>query len=234
MRRPATVLVALMILASAAARAGDLGLRDPCFDAERPWPAYCEPMSEARLGRGSAFYQLYSFYEDISGDQRPPPWVFDLGPPYRLSGLRLYDAGRKPILRLEFNVGDAWIDGVEIIEAAGLGLLVVRVGYAGSGALWDYRVFRADDGGWTPIAASPWGDDAPGGNGWAEDIAARLPPDLAVWKGILVDFAAMTATTSLWRPDDANCCPSGGEAELRFAIVDDALRVIEVMLRPLP
>ncbi|MEX2648739.1 MAG: hypothetical protein WD673_06970 [Alphaproteobacteria bacterium] len=185
-----------------------------------------------RLARDAGAYQLYSFYEDVSGDQRPPPWVFDFEPPYRLSAIRLYDAARNPILQLEYNVGYAWIDGVDVVESGDARLLVVRIGHAGSGALWNYRAFRAHKGGWTPIVASPWGDDAPDGKGWAEDIAARLPPELAVWKGVLVDFATMTATTSLWRPDDANCCPTGGEAELRFAIVEDALRVVAMTYRP--
>ncbi len=75
MPRRATALALLIILSSAGARADDLALPDPCYDPERPWPVYCEPMSEASVARGDAVYQLYSFYEDLAGDQRPPPWV---------------------------------------------------------------------------------------------------------------------------------------------------------------
>jgi hypothetical protein len=210
------------------------GLPDPCYDPDRPWPVYCEPMEDGRIERAgrAARYQLYAFYEDLAGDQRPPQWVFDLERPYRLSGLRLFDDAGVPLLQIEYNVGTAWIDALEMVESPAGVLLVVRVGHAGSGAILDYRAFRAEGAAWRALRVSPWGEDAPEAKGWADDLATRLPEGHAVWKGILVDFATMTSTTSLWRPEDPNCCPTGGTADLRFAIVGDALRVIDIAVRP--
>ena len=209
---------------------------DPCYDPERPWPVYCEPIEQGTVGHGEAqaSYQLYGFYEDLAGDDRPPQWVFDYGPPYRTSAIRLYDAAGELLLRIEHDVGLAWIERPEIVDTEAGRLLVVRIGYTGTGANWDYRVFRADAGRWTAIAASPWGDAGTGWPGWGADITQRLPPDAGVWKGVAVDFATMTATTALWLADDANCCPTGGEADLRFAILDGRLRVVDVTLRQAP
>lgn len=226
------LMVVALAIAPLRADAAGGALPDPCYDPDRPWPVYCERLEQGTLGQGdaSARYQLYGFYEDLAGDQRPPQWVFDYELPYRASAIRLYDAAGQPLLRLEYDVGLAWIARPEIIDGAAGRLLVVRVGYTGSGANWDYYLFGRAGDRWTAIAASPWRDGAT--PGWGDDIAERLPPDLAVWKGIVIDFATMTATSGLWRPDDANCCPTGGEADLGFAIRDGRLRVVDVVVRP--
>lgn len=76
---------------------------------------------------------------------------------------------------------------------------------------------------WTPDAARPlvqidnWS--------WREQLAEQLPTGLEVWKGVDYRYAdsEVWAWTKLWRPNDGNCCPSGGEAMLSFEIRDDAV-----------
>lgn len=58
---------------------------------------------------------------------------------------------------------------------------------------------------------------------WRDDLDDRLPPGLEVWKGVNFAYEALMAETSLWRSNDANCCPTGGEAFLDFEIRDDRL-----------
>jgi hypothetical protein len=60
---------------------------------------------------------------------------------------------------------------------------------------------------------------------WQEVAAARLPHGLRIWHGVDYDFLGdgMGAETALWKPDDANCCPTGGRANLSFAIEGDRL-----------
>ncbi|MBA4001349.1 MAG: hypothetical protein C0461_12240 [Brevundimonas sp.] len=58
---------------------------------------------------------------------------------------------------------------------------------------------------------------------WRDDLDARLPRGLEVWKGVNFAYEALMAETSLWRSNDANCCPTGGEAFLDFEIRDDRL-----------
>ncbi|MDP3378098.1 MAG: hypothetical protein Q8S53_07010 [Brevundimonas sp.] len=77
---------------------------------------------------------------------------------------------------------------------------------------------------WTPGADRPFTQiDI---TSWKDDLAARLPPGLAVWKGVGYRWPALMAETSLWQESDANCCPTGGDAWLSLAIDGDRL-VIE-------
>jgi hypothetical protein len=231
MPRPIAPLV-LVVLAPLAAR-GEGALPDPCYDPDRPWPVYCERYGEDRIAVGDAAvrFQLYAFYEDLAGDDRPPQWVFDLEPPYRTSAIRVHDEAGATLLRLEFNVGTAWIEPPVMIDRApDPPLLVVTAAYAGSGALREDHVFRFDRGPWSPIAASPWPVD--GYAGWGDAVEDRLPAGHAIRKGVVIDFDALAATSAVWRDGDANCCPTGGEATIRFAIAADALVVVDVEHRP--
>lgn len=58
---------------------------------------------------------------------------------------------------------------------------------------------------------------------WVDDLGKQLPAGLEIWKGVWPDIKTMTATTSLWRRDDANCCPSGGTAAVTLAVKDGRL-----------
>jgi hypothetical protein len=62
---------------------------------------------------------------------------------------------------------------------------------------------------------------------WQNDIGAKLPPGLSIWKGVTYDFKdpwlGLFARTSLWQESDADCCATGGNAVIEFTIVDDVL-----------
>lgn len=53
---------------------------------------------------------------------------------------------------------------------------------------------------------------------WRDALPAKLPKGFGIWKGVDYDFEGMGAFSKLWRDKDGNCCPSGGEARLEFAI----------------
>lgn len=65
---------------------------------------------------------------------------------------------------------------------------------------------------------------------WRDDLDARLPQGLEVWKGVDFAYGALMANASLWRTSDANCCPTGGEAYLDFEIRDDRLTLTGVQV----
>ena len=73
---------------------------------------------------------------------------------------------------------------------------------------------------------------------WQAGISEKLPPGLAIWKGVTYDFAdpwlGLFARTSLWQESDANCCATGGSAEIAFTIVDDVLVAGDVTFTPPP
>ncbi|MBA4763464.1 hypothetical protein [Sphingomonas sp.] len=53
---------------------------------------------------------------------------------------------------------------------------------------------------------------------WRDALPGKLPKGFGIWKGVDYDFEGLAASSKLWRDKDANCCPSGGEALLEFAI----------------
>ena len=65
---------------------------------------------------------------------------------------------------------------------------------------------------------------------WREQLDARLPTGLEVWKGVDYRYAdgEVWAWTKLWQANDGNCCPSGGEATLGLEIQNDALVLANV------
>lgn len=67
---------------------------------------------------------------------------------------------------------------------------------------------------------------------WQAGAAGHLPAGLEIWKGVDFDWPGLSARTSLWRESDANCCPTGGEAHLLFAIDDDTLVLREARILP--
>ncbi|MFT4955090.1 MAG: hypothetical protein ACI8U3_001472 [Brevundimonas sp.] len=66
---------------------------------------------------------------------------------------------------------------------------------------------------------------------WRDTLDDRLPQGLEVWKGVRFFYGALMAETSLWRTNDANCCPTGGEAFLDFEIRDDRLALTGVQVK---
>lgn len=66
---------------------------------------------------------------------------------------------------------------------------------------------------------------------WWADLDARLPQGLGAWKGVDFLDEGLSAHTALWRSDDGNCCPTGGEAMLDFRIENDRLVLTEVRVQ---
>lgn len=87
----------------------------------------------------------------------------------------------------------------------------------GTGAFNTDRLYRLEEDGatWTPINMETWLE------------GVELPEDLEIWKGVNFDFSnpwsGYVARSGLWRPDDGNCCPSGGETVIGLEIVDNRL-----------
>lgn len=72
---------------------------------------------------------------------------------------------------------------------------------------------------------------------WSSLADDLLPEGLAIWQGVDYDFddwfyGELNARTPLWRDDDGNCCPSGGQATVHFAIEDYSLVVTGLDYQP--
>lgn len=69
---------------------------------------------------------------------------------------------------------------------------------------------------------------------WWEALDSELPDDLTIVKGVTYDFGktqwdTYVARASLWTETDPNCCPTGGTAEIHFAVEDYALVITDVI-----
>lgn len=103
-------------------------------------------------------------------------------------------------------------------------------GYTGGTGAYNVDLLYLWDDGVTdflPIDMSRW---IPGMVDW-------LPDGLQIWKGVDYDFddwfyGELNARTPLWRDDDGNCCPSGGEATIHFAIEGYGLVVTGLDYQP--
>ena len=84
----------------------------------------------------------------------------------------------------------------------------------GSGNFPDDALYLFREGAWVALDIQTWIDD----------LSKRLPTGISANKGIFPDWKTMTATTALWRDADANCCPSGGGANLTLRL--DGARIV--------
>lgn len=108
-----------------------------------------------------------------------------------------------------------WIEDKAYVAVAGV--------MAGTGS-WNadalYRYTPDADHPLTEIDNTSWRDT---------DLPALLPQGLELWKGVAFNYDSLTARTALWRPDDGNCCPTGGQATLEFEIRGDRLVLIQLI-----
>ncbi len=106
-----------------------------------------------------------------------------------------------------------------LIEGYGDLYIAVPGYHDGTGRMNADVLFR-----WTPESDRPFTQiDV---TSWKADLADQLPAGLEVWKGVGYRWPALMAETGLWQANDANCCPTGGDAWLSLAIDGDRL-VIE-------
>jgi hypothetical protein len=67
---------------------------------------------------------------------------------------------------------------------------------------------------------------------WLEDLKKRVPPENELWHGVWPNLANMTAKTGLYRHGDANCCPTGGAAEVTLTVENDRFVIRSLTIVP--
>lgn len=106
------------------------------------------------------------------------------------------------------NADDAYFEEPGPVVTPGGTLLDLSGSLDGTGNINIESLYQFADGGWHEIDATSW----------LSAMSARLPKGLAAWKGIYPDWVHMTAETDLWRSSDANCCPTGGSAQMTLML----------------
>lgn len=69
---------------------------------------------------------------------------------------------------------------------------------------------------------------------WQNEVDGRMPRGLTAMRGYNLDLANLRATTNAMRPQDQNCCPTGGIVIVQLALRGDQLMVDRVEVRPMP
>lgn len=128
-----------------------------------------------------------------------------------------------------WSVLDSGFDGYFQIPRLNDEGVLHQPGYGqGTGVMNADRLYQRDEDGmgFTPVDMDQW----------QQAIADQLPAGLGIWKGVAYDFSSpwtgYFARTSLWKDDDANCCPSGGSATITLEIRDHVLVATDVVVSP--
>jgi len=101
-------------------------------------------------------------------------------------------------------------------------LLHLPVAVPGTGGFNASELFRRVDGRWVEVDNTTW----------VGELAGHLPKGLAAWKGIWPDYQRMHASTGLYRPKDANCCATGGTAEIELALQGERIVIVDFKITP--
>ena len=106
------------------------------------------------------------------------------------------------------DIGLYVYDKPDIIKNAFGVILYVPIALDGTGHGNDSEYYIWEDRRWHKIDSV----------NWLEDLRKRLPSDVELWKGIWPNVQDMTAKAPLYQKGDANCCPSGGTAEITLSV----------------
>ncbi len=164
------------------------------------------PHSNPRL-----FYQQQAFLTPEQARAKPQPQAL-LADPLSTDGagmavLQEQAAGRLTVIA-SMSGQDAYFDPPPHLQQTPQGPILLVPASAMVTSAPDLGVqMRRIGGRWTTII-----------NAWSAIVAKRLPKDVAQWKGGLMDWRRLRASSGLWRDSDGNCCPTGGSytAQLRF------------------
>lgn len=63
-------------------------------------------------------------------------------------------------------------------------------------------------------------------------IKEAVPKGYGVWKDGGLNFTTMTFFHAIWKPGDANCCPTGGAIDLRLSLEKGKLSVVSSRYQP--
>ena len=121
------------------------------------------------------------------------------------------------------EIGTVYIpDPPRLVSHAAGTLLDIPIGIDGSGHINDSQYYVRSNGLWEKLD----------GETWLKDLGTRLPKDVQTWKGIWPDLKTMRAIVGLYRTDDANCCPTGGQAEVQLGIRGRQFAIEAVTVTP--
>jgi hypothetical protein len=128
-----------------------------------------------------------------------------------------------PVARLELerlDPGGTQYDNPLVVQVDKASVLVIGAHVPGADNDKKFYLWQKDH--WAPIDA----------RGWLRDLSKRLPKGLSVRKGVLPDAETMSAHVPLYRVADADCCPTGGVADVQLGVAKGRFTVQKVKVGP--
>lgn len=101
----------------------------------------------------------------------------------------------------------------EILSGPSGDFLVVPIQLTGTGGGNASEYYSWDGREWHPLDTKTW----------LSAVSRRLPKGLEMRTGLWPDLHSMSAIAPLYRPGDADCCPTDGTALMDLAVVNDRL-----------
>ncbi len=190
----------------------------------------CQLLSQERLvsvrGNSDVVFRLFRWTSSLD---EPPSPLYDT-PPYNQVGVTLSLAVNPPAEAFWAKhqwLGEGWFEAPYMVRNERYGeILVVSERYSGTGSMIDDHLLMPTMAhGWQAIDAS---------RDWVARLVPYIPEGYGIVKGILVDYATFTGETAVWRPDDANCCPSGGRIWFKLELRGPNLSLLLVEARYSP
>ena len=182
------------------------------------------PHSEPQL-----FYQQQAFLSPEQAKAKPQPQAL-LADPLSTDGAGMAvlqeQADERLTVITSMSGQDAYFDPPPHLQATPQGPILLVPASAIVSSAPDLGVeMRRIGGRWITIV-----------DAWSATVAKRLPKDVAQWKGGLMDWPHLRASSALWRAADTDCCPTGGSytAQLRLDGSRLVLVSLEISKRGLP
>lgn len=179
-------------------------------------PGTCRLSESASFGSMDATNFHYALY--CLGEPLP-----EQGPHHcTVSGMALFaqrqDTGVVEMFHEHAADSDSYFSAPFISTDEDATLLVLPVSISGTGNFNDNDYFIRQQSHWVLMDTESW----------QADLNQYIPAGLEILKGVEPNIASMAASANLYRPGDANCCPSGGTAVIDLGIAGNRLTVKSV------
>lgn len=133
---------------------------------------------------------------------------------------RAYKPEAKALL-VRIDDGAVKYDDPLVVISDGESVMAVSMHNPAGGVVNSYYLWRG--GQWIAMDAQ----------GWLHGLSAYLPDGASVRQAAWPDLETMSAQVNLFRTGDADCCPSGGMANVELGLVKEQFVVKRVKVHPM-
>lgn len=178
-----------------------------------------EPFGE--VGGERYYYALYRHITSFDSVWETGESIYD-SPPYNQTALFWFAGPAEGPLTALYgettDMGVAWFVPPQLVVTEYGTLLKMTNKISGTGAGQEHNLFRYKNGLWVAVDT----------DSFRTEIGKRLPKGYGIWKGFDIDLTTWQLELPVWKPDDVNCCPSGGKVKIRLTLKEDRLSVSDL------